>query len=528
MRIYLILLALFWVLWAGTAHADVVITDTVIDGTYPDAEVRIFSPGVDATTVDMVDGAGLAEAQVFDHSVLNFSGGTLARAMLKDQSTLNLTGGTLSDLLRLDSNSVANFFDGTAPSRIDVDRQSELNIHGADFGEDDGSSLILMRPGDNVVNVHGSGFETDGNLLTGTLVNGDAFERRFMVLGTNPAPVVLHEPGAEPRSVFGFREATIDVGTHELLPNTPGQEIQIYVRGGSMVQGVQIRAYITDGVSDPYALYLDPSEIPRFQDADILTDTSFAESNTGQRGNVVSNVAEAGTTTACTACIVLPDGLLATLTVDTTGIDINDGPFELNLTGFESPLNDVFLPATNWASADLPLTLVDGSIAMTAVGNGRFQDGLAGWSTTGEGSVSETEVDGTTAAMFTTGSPATITQLINTPASPFEVTLDFRFEQELGELSIELADQMLGSLVSDGLIGELQSMSFLVTDPALFGLTGAELGITFDGPESGLDLLLSRVSVVRAEVAPVPEPSTIALAMIAACCIPLTRLRRRI
>jgi hypothetical protein len=401
---------------------------------------------------------------------------------------------------------------------------SELNIRGAEFGTDLPENLIQVRDGTNVVNLYGSDLEVvDTNLVTGILESGEAFERRVVNIGTNTAPIVFHEPGEEPRSVLGFQEATIEVGIHELLPNTPGQEIQIYVRDGSMIQGVNLKTYITDGTSDPFELFLDPVGIPTFQSADILTGTIFEDLNTGQQGLVQSNVIEINTTAGGPTSVVTANGLLATLTVDTTGLSLFDGPFELNMTGFESGLS----PTDLGTGPQLPVNLINGSIVMTAVGNGRFENGLDGWSTTGEGSVSETEVDGTTAAMFTTGSPATITQLIETPASPFEVTLDFRFEQELGELSVELADQMLGTIVSGGLIGEFQSMSFLVTDPSLFGLSDAELAVTFDGPTSGLDLLLSRVSVVRADVAPVPEPSTIVLAIVAACCIPLTRLRRR-
>ncbi len=115
----------------------------------------------------------------------------------------------------------------------------------------------------------------------------------------------------------------IEVGTHVLEPNTPGQTIPIYVSGGWPVQGLNFNVQIADGGPLAGGTLL----APVITGVDILTATVFAASNTGIRTDAddaagddpVPQHAYRGTTTA--AGMVNADGLLATVTIDTTGFE---------------------------------------------------------------------------------------------------------------------------------------------------------------------------------------------------------------
>jgi len=121
--------------------------------------------------------------------------------------------------------------------------------------------------------------------------------------------------------VLGSAEATpvIEVGTHNLLPDRAGQVIRISVTGGDPVQGLELNAQIQDGSSGPI-----------FEDADILTGTIFAGNNLGlfaggyidPRRLYVGLVTQTGSVDA--------NGLIAILTVRTTGL--YGGTYALSLT----------------------------------------------------------------------------------------------------------------------------------------------------------------------------------------------------
>ena len=127
----------------------------------------------------------------------------------------------------------------------------------------------------------------------------------------------------------GLAEATpaIDVGTHSLQADLPGQIIRILVTGSDPVQGLELNAQIEDTTSGPV-----------FTDGDVLTDTIFAGNHLGlfagsyidPRRMYLGVVTETGTVAA--------DGLLAMLTVDTT--DVHGGLYRLSLTeSIEGPTN---------------------------------------------------------------------------------------------------------------------------------------------------------------------------------------------
>lgn len=104
----------------------------------------------------------------------------------------------------------------------------------------------------------------------------------------------------------------IEVGSHYLLPDRAGQEIYIYVTGADPVQGLEFNARIGDGIAGP-----------TFENVDILTGTIFESNNQGVFPGSYIDPRDAyqGTTTP-NGITVAADGLLATITLDTTGLGL--------------------------------------------------------------------------------------------------------------------------------------------------------------------------------------------------------------
>lgn len=132
-------------------------------------------------------------------------------------------------------------------------------------------------------------------------------------------------------SVVGIAAAStpvITVGSHQLQPNLAGQQVQVYVSGAALVQGLEFNVQIGDGLSGPV-----------LQSVDILTGTIFANNNEGifPGSYLNQHLAYYGTTTIETKDIgfgagyVSTSGLLATLLIDTTGV--STGQFALKLVG---------------------------------------------------------------------------------------------------------------------------------------------------------------------------------------------------
>jgi hypothetical protein len=112
----------------------------------------------------------------------------------------------------------------------------------------------------------------------------------------------------------------VDVGDRSLLPNTPGQVFQIFVDGGDPVTGVQFNLQVADGGPEG-AQYGGPGLIdgPEIENVDIFTGTIFATNNVGELGggSIAPQLWESWTST--TSGTVPAQGLLATVTIDTTG-----------------------------------------------------------------------------------------------------------------------------------------------------------------------------------------------------------------
>lgn len=147
----------------------------------------------------------------------------------------------------------------------------------------------------------------------------------------------------------------IVVGNHVLQPNRAGQELPIYVFGESPVAGVNFNIQIGDGgLAGGSGL-----AAPAIAAVDILNQTIFAGNHTGLRASVddpngcdgVPQHEYQATTTA--SGTVSGGGLLATVTIDTTGV--LQGSWTLALSSTINGPTDF---------AGLTATIIDGSITL--------------------------------------------------------------------------------------------------------------------------------------------------------------------
>ncbi len=119
----------------------------------------------------------------------------------------------------------------------------------------------------------------------------------------------------------------IDVGDHLLLPNTPGQTVFITVSADAAdaVAGCNFNAQIAGG-----GIAYGGQAGPAISAVDMETGTIFAGNNTGQSD--LGSLAQLATLSIVTASGTVPaDGLLATLTIDTTGLATPGATWPLEL-----------------------------------------------------------------------------------------------------------------------------------------------------------------------------------------------------
>jgi hypothetical protein len=159
----------------------------------------------------------------------------------------------------------------------------------------------------------------------------------------------------------------INVPNVTLLPNTPNQLVTVTVTGMSQVAGEDFFAQIGDGGTFNNGV----NTRPVFSNVDILTGTIFTGNNTGATmdpGGPESAhplIWVDGTTTNTGT---VPDGgLLATLTIDTTGI--SSGTFPLLLSGVGSSLTPGGFSTRLLDGSAVPvaLTINNGSITISDV-----------------------------------------------------------------------------------------------------------------------------------------------------------------
>jgi len=145
---------------------------------------------------------------------------------------------------------------------------------------------------------------------------------------------------------------TITAGYHQLLPNTPGQVISILASGegaADALQGVDLFLVVGGGTDGPIVTGLDL----------IGAGTIFAGNNTGQQdfgAPYIPPSREVVGITTTTSGTVSPNGVLAYLTLDTTGL--TSGDFTLSLT------SEVIGPSVLYPSGGASTILVNGTLSV--------------------------------------------------------------------------------------------------------------------------------------------------------------------
>ncbi|MFC1757753.1 tandem-95 repeat protein [Planctomycetota bacterium] len=134
-----------------------------------------------------------------------------------------------------------------------------------------------------------------------------------------------------PRTVtISSNPPTITVGEVNLRPNLPGQHVPIFVSGGHLVSGIDFFAIVGDGGPERTSLGLEAGrDGPAITSVDLKTGTIFSSvpdvardlGSLPQIANWTLSLADGGSVAA--------DGLLATITVDTTGF--LDGTWDFQL-----------------------------------------------------------------------------------------------------------------------------------------------------------------------------------------------------
>ena len=166
-------------------------------------------------------------------------------------------------------------------------------------------------------------------------------------------------------SQTALAETTIRVGQHRLRPNAPSQQIDVLVDGDELISGIDLYAQIGDG-GPGLANFSLPSGTPGpaitavdFSDATIFAEVDDVASNLSSPmlpQAAVYSLALLGTTRRVRA-----DGVLLTMTIDTTGFV--EGDWTLNLSNV-LPFDEFGGPYdTSFAESGVP-TIENGSLAI--------------------------------------------------------------------------------------------------------------------------------------------------------------------
>jgi VCBS repeat-containing protein len=155
---------------------------------------------------------------------------------------------------------------------------------------------------------------------------------------------------------------TITIGDHRLAPNTPNQQIEVYVSGGHAISGLNLFAQVGDGGPE-LAQYGLPAgtDGPAITNVDLKTDTVFADVPDEQANQPgLPQIAIATIAISAPDESVAAEGMLATLTIDTTGFFAGDWDLVFsNVLPFES-LGGPF--RTDFAGD--PANIVTGSLSI--------------------------------------------------------------------------------------------------------------------------------------------------------------------
>jgi dockerin type I repeat protein/PEP-CTERM motif-containing protein len=145
--------------------------------------------------------------------------------------------------------------------------------------------------------------------------------------------------------------AAINAGMHTLAPNMPGQQVQIHVTGGEAVSGIDLFVQVGDG-----GVTVGGDDTgPKITNLDLVTGTIFAANHT----DIFTDPAPLiwGATTTTNSGTVAANGVLVTLTIDTTGI--TTGQFDLIL-------NPPATGPTAFADTGVVANLTNGSLQIGA------------------------------------------------------------------------------------------------------------------------------------------------------------------
>lgn len=158
--------------------------------------------------------------------------------------------------------------------------------------------------------------------------------------------------------------ATITVGSHTLLANTPNQSFTILITGNEQVAGENFFAQIGDGGTANGGTLTKPV----FQTVDIVNTTIFAGNNTGATGdqspggNAAHPLIWVDGTTANTN--VSDTGILATVTINTSGVFSGTFPLILNGVGSHYAAGPFATVLDNTSAKPIALAINNGSITV--------------------------------------------------------------------------------------------------------------------------------------------------------------------
>jgi hypothetical protein len=156
-------------------------------------------------------------------------------------------------------------------------------------------------------------------------------------------------------ATLDVRGQIVDVGSHDLLPNTPDQVITINVTGVSGARGLDLYVQVGDGYPDVSGSVNDG---PNITSVDVVTGTLFDSNNLGGQSGSGLGLQNRFREVLTAHDTVSGSGLLATLRIDTTGF--TSGTWSLSL-------KDVFNGTTTFFDASLnpiPINITDGSITV--------------------------------------------------------------------------------------------------------------------------------------------------------------------
>jgi len=152
--------------------------------------------------------------------------------------------------------------------------------------------------------------------------------------------------------VVESRPSKIVIGNHQLQPNTAGQQIQLYVTGNDQVGGMNFNLQVADGGPAAGGTVAGPA----ITAVDLVSQTGmifFGNSTQPVDPGSVPQVAIRSLTTA--SGLVTADGLVATVTLDTTGVA--SGTYSLKMGATVNGASDF---------GGIPITIVEGTITVIA------------------------------------------------------------------------------------------------------------------------------------------------------------------